>query len=86
MSEAGEGQNSIPTSKVKRAAKIIGSGAKVGGNYIKYYAKKAIHPELSKDSLHEDNAADIYKSLSEMKGSALKVAQMMRMLHRFLIR
>jgi predicted unusual protein kinase regulating ubiquinone biosynthesis (AarF/ABC1/UbiB family) len=79
MSEAGEGQNSIPTSKVKRAAKIIGTGAKVGGNYIKYYAKKAIHPELSKDSLHEDNAADIYKSLSEMKGSALKVAQMMSM-------
>jgi predicted unusual protein kinase regulating ubiquinone biosynthesis (AarF/ABC1/UbiB family) len=79
MSEAGEGQNSIPTSKVKRAAKIIGTGAKVGGNYIKYYAKKAIHPDLSRDTLHEDNATDIYNSLSEMKGSALKVAQMMSM-------
>ena len=79
MSELGEGQNSIPTSKVKRAAKIIGTGAKVGGNYLKFYAKKAIHPDLSKDSLHEDNATDIYNSLSELKGSALKVAQMMSM-------
>lgn len=79
MSGSGEGQNSIPTSKVKRAAKIIGAGAKVGGNYIKYYAKKAINPELSRDTLHEDNATDIYNSLSELKGSALKVAQMMSM-------
>lgn len=73
------GLNSIPTSKVKRAAKIIGTGAKVGGNYLKYYAKKSINPSLSKTTLHEDNAADIYQSLSEMKGSALKVAQMMSM-------
>lgn len=79
MSEAGEGQNSIPTSKVKRAAKIIGTGAKVGGNYLKFYAKKALNPDLSKDTLHEENAADIYNSLSEMKGSALKVAQMISM-------
>ena len=73
------GLNSIPTSKVKRAAKIIGTSAKVGGNYLKYYAKKSINPSLSKTTLHEDNAADIYQSLSEMKGSALKVAQMMSM-------
>ena len=71
--------DSIPTSKVKRAAKIIGTSAKVGGNYIKYFAKKSINSSLTKDSLHEENAKDIYKSLSEMKGSALKVAQMMSM-------
>ncbi|MEO1654826.1 MAG: AarF/ABC1/UbiB kinase family protein, partial [Bacteroidota bacterium] len=33
----------------------------------------------SKDQLNEDNAKDIYDSLSELKGSALKVAQMMSM-------
>lgn len=71
--------NSIPTSKIKRAAKIIGTSAKVGGNYIKYFAKKTVDPNTSKESLHEENAADIYASLSEMKGSALKVAQMMSM-------
>jgi predicted unusual protein kinase regulating ubiquinone biosynthesis (AarF/ABC1/UbiB family) len=74
-----KGMGRIPTSKVQRAAKIIGTSAKVGGNYVKYFAKKTINPSLSKDDLHSDNAADIYKSLSELKGSALKVAQMMSM-------
>lgn len=77
--ETEKGLSSIPTSKVKRAAKVIGASAKVGGNYIKYYAKKSVNHSLSKDTLHQDNAEDIYKSLSEMKGSALKVAQMMSM-------
>lgn len=70
---------SIPTSKVRRAAKIVGTSAKVGGNYMKYYAKKAFNPGLTKDELHEDNASDIYATLSELKGSALKVAQMISM-------
>jgi len=77
--ENDKGQSRIPTSKIKRAAKIIGTSAKIGGNYIKYYAKKSVNPELSKDTLHEDNAEDIYASLSQLKGSALKVAQMMSM-------
>ena len=34
---------------------------------------------MNKDELNEDNAADIYESLSELKGSALKVAQMLSM-------
>ncbi|MBP9187113.1 MAG: AarF/ABC1/UbiB kinase family protein, partial [Bacteroidia bacterium] len=34
---------------------------------------------LSKDELHEDNATDVYNALSELKGSALKVAQMLSM-------
>lgn len=72
-------QKSIPTSKVKRAAKVVATGAKVGGNYIKYYAKKAYNSEHSKEELHQDNATDIYDTLSELKGSALKVAQMMSM-------
>ena len=32
--------NKIPTSKVQRASKIIKTGAKVGGNYVKYYANR----------------------------------------------
>jgi predicted unusual protein kinase regulating ubiquinone biosynthesis (AarF/ABC1/UbiB family) len=72
-------QKKIPTSKVQRATKFVKTGVKVGGNYIKHYAKKAVNPSLTKDQLHEDNARDIYNSLSELKGSALKVAQMMSM-------
>lgn len=72
-------QESIPTSKVQRAAKFIKTGAKVGGNYVKHYAKKVVNPSLTKENLHNENANDIYNSLSELKGSALKVAQMMSM-------
>lgn len=72
-------RSSIPVSKVKRAGKFISTGAKIGTNYLKHYGRKLINPEVSKDILHEDNARDIYNSLSELKGSALKVAQMLSM-------
>ena len=72
-------QNSIPASKVARSAKFVGTGFKIGGNYIKHYSKKMFNPELSRDELNEDNATDIYSSLSQLKGSALKVAQMLSM-------
>ena len=72
-------QNSIPTSKVQRSAKFVKTGFKVGGNYIKHYSKKLFNPGLDNTELNEDNAADIYESLSELKGSALKVAQMLSM-------
>lgn len=71
--------NSIPVSKVARAAKIMQTGVNIGGNYLKYYAKKAINSDLNKDQLHQDNADDIYNSLSKLKGSALKMAQMISM-------
>ena len=69
----------IPVTKVQRASKFIATGAKIGGNYLKHYGKKLIHGEQGKDELHENNAKDIYNSLSELKGSALKVAQMLSM-------
>jgi predicted unusual protein kinase regulating ubiquinone biosynthesis (AarF/ABC1/UbiB family) len=58
---------------------FITTGAKIGTNYIKHYGKKLVNPDMNKDELHEDNATDIYNSLSELKGSALKVAQMLSM-------
>ncbi|MFA0963291.1 ABC1 kinase family protein [Roseivirga sp. BDSF3-8] len=72
-------QSRIPTGKVQRAARFVRTGAKVGGNYLKYYTKKAFNPEHGREELDSDNAEDIYDSLSELKGSALKVAQMMAM-------
>jgi predicted unusual protein kinase regulating ubiquinone biosynthesis (AarF/ABC1/UbiB family) len=71
--------DNIPTSKVERATRFVGTGMKVGANYLKHYTKKLIDPNLSKDELHNDNAKDIYDTLSELKGSALKVAQMLSM-------
>jgi predicted unusual protein kinase regulating ubiquinone biosynthesis (AarF/ABC1/UbiB family) len=72
-------QSSIPTGKVARASEFVKTGIKIGGNYVKYYAAKAMNGETTKDQLHDDNANDIYNSLSTLKGSALKVAQMMSM-------
>jgi predicted unusual protein kinase regulating ubiquinone biosynthesis (AarF/ABC1/UbiB family) len=72
-------QASIPITKVQRATKFISTGAKIGGNYLKHYSKKLVDPSRNKDELHEDNATDIYNSLSQLKGSALKVAQMLSM-------
>ncbi|HTF20304.1 MAG TPA: AarF/UbiB family protein [Chryseolinea sp.] len=72
-------QDSIPVTKVQRASKFLTTGAKIGANYLKHYGKKLINPNTTTDGLHEDNAKDIYDSLSELKGGALKVAQMLSM-------
>lgn len=69
----------IPTSKLERASKLVKTGVKIGGNYAKYYGKKLVNPDLDKEELNEDNASDIYDGLKSLKGSALKVAQMLSM-------
>ena len=69
----------IPIGKVKRASKFVTTGAKVGANYVKAYSKAAIKGKLDKEELDSDNARDIYDSLSELKGSALKMAQLLSM-------
>lgn len=69
----------IPTTKLERASKLVKTGVKIGGNYAKYYGKKLVNPDLDKEELNEDNAADIYDGLKSLKGSALKVAQMLSM-------
>lgn len=70
-------QNKIPTNKVQRASKFVKTGARIGKNYVKHFTKKAFDNSVDKSMLHEENANDIYKSLSELKGGPLKVAQMM---------
>ncbi|GEL12274.1 Predicted unusual protein kinase regulating ubiquinone biosynthesis, AarF/ABC1/UbiB family [Flavobacterium glycines] len=74
----------IPTSKIERATKLVQTGAKVGVNYIKYYGEKIVNSDLSRDKLNENNAEDIYDGLKSLKGSALKVAQMLSMDKNFL--
>jgi len=70
----------IPTSKLQRASKLVSTGAKVGVNYLKYYGDKITKTELeAKERLNENNASDIYDGLKQLKGSALKVAQMLSM-------
>lgn len=69
----------IPTGKLGRTSKMVQTGVKVGGNFLKYYSKKAFDKDFTRDELDEDNASDIYDGLKSLKGSALKVAQMLSM-------
>ena len=69
----------IPTGKIERASQLVKTGIKVGGNYVAYYGEKIVNPSLNRDKLNESNAEDIYDGLKNLKGSALKVAQMLSM-------
>lgn len=70
----------IPTGKIQRTSSLLKAGAKVGVNYLKYYGNKITKDEEeARNILNKDNATDIYDSLKELKGSALKVAQMLSM-------
>src|SRR6056300_1014105 len=70
----------IPISKIQRASKLVKTGAKVGVNYLKYYGNKITkNEEEAREKLNQSNAEDIYDSLKDLKGSPLKVAQMLSM-------
>ncbi len=70
----------IPITKIQRASKLVKTGAKVGVNYLKYYGDKITKTEENaREQLNKNNAEDIYDSLKDLKGSPLKVAQMLSM-------
>lgn len=71
--------DNINSSKVGRAMKLAGAGAKVGGNYIKHYTKKMIGQATSEQELSQKNATLLFDTLGEMKGTVLKAAQMLSM-------
>jgi len=70
-------QRSIPKHKLSRAASLVSTGAKIGGNYAKYYGKKFTTGEDDRERLHEVNAEETYAAFSKLKGGPLKVAQML---------
>ena len=41
----------IPTGKLERAGKLVSTGVKIGGNYIKYMGDKITNPEQAKENL-----------------------------------
>lgn len=68
----------VPTGKIARASKFLKTGAKVGRNYAKHYGKKIVGT-ADKGQLDAANARDLFAGFSELRGSALKVAQMLAM-------
>ncbi|MEN9448632.1 MAG: hypothetical protein RJA25_1922 [Bacteroidota bacterium] len=79
-----EEQNKIPTSKVARASSVFRTSMRVGANYIKHNAQKIIHKNIDENELDEKNAEELFKLMSQLKGSALKIAQMMSLDNGFL--
>ncbi|WP_026770333.1 AarF/ABC1/UbiB kinase family protein [Asinibacterium sp. OR53] len=71
----------IPKRKIERVGNLLKAGAKVGINYLQYYGSRISleDEEIAKEQLHKNNALDIYDSLKTLKGSALKIAQMLSM-------
>lgn len=72
-------QTSIPKNKISRAAKLIGSGARISTSYAKFAVKKAITGNDDKTAFHEATAKESYKTFSSLKGAPLKLAQMLSM-------
>ncbi|MEM1000798.1 MAG: AarF/ABC1/UbiB kinase family protein [Bacteroidota bacterium] len=72
-------QHKIPTTKVQRASRFVRTGAKVGRNYVTHYTKKIFNKDLDRSVLDQKNAEDIYQEMSQLKGGALKIAQMLSM-------
>ena len=71
--------DSIPTHKMERVGKLVTTGLRVGSNYLKFYGKNVLQGEPDREALDEANAKDIYDGLKTLRGSALKVAQMLSM-------
>lgn len=72
-------QDKIPSSKVSRAGRFFKTGMKVSGNYLKHYSKKAINSNTDRSELDRKNADDIFSMLTQLKGTALKIGQMLSM-------
>jgi predicted unusual protein kinase regulating ubiquinone biosynthesis (AarF/ABC1/UbiB family) len=72
-------QEKIPIGKIERAGKFLRTGLRVGVNYAEHYAKKALLQNPTQEDLDRANAEDIFEGVTELRGSALKVAQMLSM-------
>ena len=70
-------QDRLPTGKIERASKFLQTGLKVGANYAGYYAKRAVGAKAERSELDRANAESMFASFAELRGSALKVAQML---------
>ena len=76
----------FPSSKLERGSRIAKTGLKVGTNYAKrYLRKKSGQQNGSTDSdFHSENAKEVFKEFTKLRGTALKIAQGMSMDQGFL--
>ena len=73
--------NEIPQGKIRRSAIGSKTAARVGGKLISYYAKRPFLSDAGKHrarkQMEEESAAIVFQALSLLKGTAVKIAQML---------
>ena len=72
----------FPASKLERSGLFAKTGLKVGKNYAEYLMDRATgadDPEARKRELNTQNARDLFKEFTRLRGTALKLAQSMSM-------
>jgi len=75
----------FPSSKFERSRIIAKTGLKVGTNYAQRYLKKHLTgKEEDAKSFHSENAQEVFKEFTRLRGTALKIAQGMSMDQGFL--
>ncbi|WP_444996955.1 ABC1 kinase family protein [Aliikangiella sp. IMCC44359] len=83
MNEKISTTDSIPTSKIKRTTITSMTAAKLGMQYVGYKAKTLLKDEQEKQQIkleHEENIGNIiFAVLSQLRGTALKVSQLLSM-------
>lgn len=75
----------FPSSKFERGKIIAKTGIKVGTNYAQRYIKKKVGAVNGSDKdFHTNNAKEVFKEFTKLRGTALKIAQGMSMDQGFL--
>jgi predicted unusual protein kinase regulating ubiquinone biosynthesis (AarF/ABC1/UbiB family) len=81
MAEPNSSDDNFPASKLERSKIFAKTGLQVGKNYAKYLADRATggDAEEQKRALNTQNAKDLFREFTHLRGTALKLAQSMSM-------
>ncbi len=81
MAEHDSSSDDFPASKLERSKIFAKTGLQVGKNYAKYLADRATggDAEEQKRALNTQNAKDLFREFTHLRGTALKLAQSMSM-------
>lgn len=75
--------NAFPASKLERGSRFAKTGLKVGANYARYLTDRVTKGKDAdgsrKRALHTQNAQDLFREFTQLRGTALKLAQSMSM-------
>lgn len=70
----------FPSGKLERTGILAKTGLKIGSNYAKYHLKKAFGDKTqNKEDVHRESAQQLFKELTHLRGTALKLAQSISM-------